>query len=93
MVRTNSYQKPITAYYIQNQLGPLMKDIKESCFVAGYNPPDEEVMGLLIAKFFKWDGLAIAESAGHALEDANFHELNERLQLLIDTEFKSGQND
>ena len=36
---------------------------------------------------------AIAESAGHALEDANFHPFNERLQLLIDEEFKPGQND
>ncbi len=83
--------KAITAYYIQNQLGPLIQDIKESCYVAGYNPTDAEVMGLLVAKFFKWDGLAIAESAGYALEDANFHVLNERLQLLIDEEFKTGQ--
>ena len=90
-VRTNSYRKPITAYYIQNQLYHLMQDIKESCYVAGYNPTDAEVMGLLVAKFFKWDGLAIAESAGHALEDSNFHVLNERLQLLIDEEFKPGQ--
>ena len=81
----------ITAGTVQDQLTPLLKSVKNTCFVSGYDPSNAELMGILLAKFFKWDGLAIAETAGYALEDSNFHVLNERLQLLIDEEFKPGQ--
>ena len=84
-------EKVITTIDIQKQLDPLMKEIKATCFVNGYNPTNEEVMGIIVSKFFKWDGLAIAETAGYSLEDSNFHALNERLQLLIDEEFKPVQ--
>ena len=43
----------------------------------------------MISKFFGWDGLAIGETAEHAFEDANFHELNEQFTELLDKEFRN----
>lgn len=34
---------------------------------------DTEALGIAIASFFDWDGVAILEVAVAALEDANFH--------------------
>lgn len=51
----------------------ILENIKKDSFVGGYEATDEEAMGMLISKYFEWDGLSIMEAAGNALEDANFH--------------------
>lgn len=40
---------------------------------------DAEVLGVIIANHFKWDGQACFETLTHALEDSNFHTANRAL--------------
>lgn len=51
----------------------VLDQIKTESFVRGYVAPDAEAMGLLVSKYFEWDGIQILESSFFALEDANFH--------------------
>lgn len=69
---------------IQGKVRPVIEEIKRTHFVEGYQATDEEAMGLLISKYFEWDGLAILKSTYSALEDANFHTENETIQELIE---------
>jgi hypothetical protein len=64
---------------IKNTMVPILNKIKKESFVNGYEPSDEEAFGLLLSKYFKWDGYRIFKVSNEALEDANFHELNRRL--------------
>jgi hypothetical protein len=34
---------------------------------------DERVLGVLVSRFFKWDGFDVLKTAEAALIDANFH--------------------
>lgn len=54
-------------------LSALVERVKLSSFVPGYKATDQEAVGLLVARVFKWDGCAILDAAALALEDANFH--------------------
>lgn len=54
-------------------LADMVASIKENSFVKDYKATDPEALGLLIARFFHWDGLSILRAAQYALEDANFH--------------------
>jgi hypothetical protein len=65
---------------VQNTMVPILNKIKKECFVDDYLPSDEEAFGLLLSKYFKWDGYRIFKVSTEALEDANFHELNKRLK-------------
>lgn len=61
----------------------LLAVIKQKSFVQDYNATDEEAMGILLAKFFDYDGVAILEVAVHALEEANFTTESEQLREMI----------
>lgn len=50
----------------------LLDTIKAESFTSG-TASNPEAFGLLIAKFFHWDGADILRAAQFALEDANFH--------------------
>lgn len=54
-------------------LADMVAGIKAASFVDGYKATDVEAMGMLIARFFEWDGASILRAAQHALGDANFH--------------------
>lgn len=58
---------------MDEKIKEILEEIKRESFVAGYNATDEEAMGLLLSRFFEWDGFAIMDAAAYALEDANFH--------------------
>lgn len=45
---------------------------------------DAEALGLVIARYFEWDGLQILETSRRALEDANFHTEAEIIQNQIE---------
>lgn len=45
--------------------------------------PPEAGLGLIISKYFEWDGLAILKTLSYALEDANFHAENEEIRSII----------
>lgn len=51
----------------------FIEKIKQESFVAGYTASDAEALGLLVSQYLRWDGAAILEATGVALEDANFH--------------------
>jgi hypothetical protein len=40
---------------------------------------DQEVLGVILARHFKWDGRACFETLQAALEDSNFHKVNKAL--------------
>jgi hypothetical protein len=65
---------------IKNTMVPILNKIKKESFVDGYEASDEEAFGLLLSKYFKWDGYKIFSAAHDALEDANFHSLNTKLR-------------
>ena len=44
-------------------------------FRAGYEVGEAAALGLEIAAHFEWDGVAICQCFGAALENANFHSL------------------
>jgi len=44
---------------------------------------EEQGLGLLIAHYFEWDGLAILKTFFYALEDANFHKESKTIQGMI----------
>jgi hypothetical protein len=75
---------PTYEEWLRKRLTPLLNDIKKTNFVEGYTATDEEAMGLLMAKYFIWDGLSILESCYSGLEDSNFHTENKTIQKLID---------
>lgn len=57
--------------------------IKRESFTAGAEPSDEDAMGLLISRYFKWDGVSILKAAANALEDANFHDESAQIDEMI----------
>ena len=61
----------------------VLKEIKSKSFVKGYEASDEEAMGLLVSKYFEWNGDAILKTASLALEDANFHNESAIVEALI----------
>ena len=60
----------------------LLKELIEKTRKEAFNPnywvnvTDSEVLGILIARHFDWDGQAIFETMSNAFEDANFHSFN-----------------
>ena len=63
---------------VQNTMVPILNKIKKECFEDWYKASDTEAFGMLLSKYFKWDGYEICKAGYSALEDANFHELNRR---------------
>lgn len=65
----------------------LLKAVKQTAYVRGYEASDEEALGLVVSRYLNWDGVAISKAFTEALEDANYHKLNQKIQDLLDTEF------
>lgn len=68
----------------QEMLKFALERIRKESFVEGYAATDEECFGLLVSKFCEWNGLAILKIMGYALEDSNFHAINEKVQEWIE---------
>lgn len=66
-------------------LADMVASVKENSFIKGYTATDAEALGILIARFFQWDGLAILRAAQYALEDANFHGESAKVSDMADT--------
>jgi hypothetical protein len=43
---------------------------------------DAEALGAMIASYFRWDGIQILNAMQYALEDANFHSINEQINTI-----------
>ena len=69
---------------VKKAVGTVLEQIKKESFVDGYKASDEEAMGLLVSKYFEWDGLSILRASHDALEDANFHSEAEVVDGLLE---------
>tara|TARA_Y100000401_G_C8299513_1_gene213228 strand:- start:751 stop:1041 length:291 start_codon:yes stop_codon:yes gene_type:complete len=65
--------------YINKNMYELIKHTRNWSYVHNAEPSEAEVVGLIVSKYFKWNGIEIIEAMLSSLEDANFHELRERL--------------
>ena len=61
----------------------ILEEIKQEAYTQPENATDAMAMGLLMSKYFEWDGLEILKATYEALEDSNFHTENETIQNLI----------
>lgn len=52
-------------------------------FVPEYDATDEEMLGVLVAQYFGWDGERILAAMQYALEDSNFHDWNRKISEVI----------
>jgi len=50
--------------------------------------PDSQVVGMMVSSYFRWDGYEILRACSAALEDANFHVENAKLQKMFSKAFK-----
>ena len=64
-------------------LQALIERQRAESFRPGADVSDEKVLGVLIAKYARWDGAAIVETLVAALVDANFHAEAARVQALL----------
>ena len=67
---------------IKDLMPIIIKLVKQTAYV---NPNDSrvtdaDVLGIIIAKHLKWDGNDIMQTIQSALEDANYHSLNARIE-------------
>ncbi len=68
-------------------LKALIDAQKQKSFVPEYRDKatDEEALGLMISKYFEWDGLAVLKVTYAGLEDSNFHTENQTIEGMIKT--------
>lgn len=57
----------------KEKLQAVVKEINKVSFVKGHVPSDEQALGIVLSKYFYYDGLSVLQAAFYALEDANFH--------------------
>jgi hypothetical protein len=69
---------------INEKIRAIIQENKSTAFMSGYAAQDQEALGLLIARYFDWDGVAILETLYNALEDANFHTENQVIEAMIE---------
>lgn len=72
-----------TEEIVKTKLKSLIDEVGKTVFVKDYEPSDEEVVGIIVAKYFDWAGDNIAKVAYNAFEDANFHKFNKRFMTLL----------
>ena len=67
---------------IDLMLPELIEQTKKARFDSKYwdQVSDSEVLGVILANHFKWDGRACFETLAYALEDSNFHKVNRALK-------------
>jgi len=57
---------------IKDVLRPLIDKVRNSGWSDDADPSDAEVLGVILSKFFGWDGYKIRDAANSAFEDSNF---------------------
>jgi len=72
---------------IDKSLKNLIEEKKIEFFNEPQKATDEEVLGILISQYFKWDGNKIFKTTYSAFEDSNFHEFNENFEKIWNKEF------
>ena len=67
-----SQKREVTPEEIWETLEPMLERIRLTVFIKP-TVPNYQLMGVLLAKMFRWDGCEIMAVAHEALEDSNFH--------------------
>jgi hypothetical protein len=72
---------------LNERFADLLEDFKLEHFSAEYADKvnKAEVLGVLIASYFQWDGRQCFETLSYALEDSNFHRVNRALSAAWDS--------
>lgn len=70
------------AQTIDKSLKNLIEEKKIEFFNEPQKITDEEVLGILISQYFKWDGNKIFKTTYSAFEDSNFHQFNENFEKI-----------
>jgi hypothetical protein len=70
---------------MKEQLKELIKAQIKHSFMPEYQAQatDEDALGLMLCRYFEYDGLAILKATYSALEDANFHTENRLIERMI----------
>ena len=68
----------------QEQIKTIIDREKITRFISGYDATDEEMLGVLIAQYFSWDGEKILRTMQYALEDSNFHDWNKKISEVLE---------
>jgi hypothetical protein len=73
---------------MMTELKPLINATIKERYVPEYQAgiSDAEALGAMIASYFKWDGIQILNAMQYALEDANFHSINEQINTIREKE-------
>jgi|TARA_Y100000114_G_scaffold143147_1_gene150409 hypothetical protein len=76
---------------IKDLMPKVVKLVRQTAYIDPNDSrvTDAEVLGLVVSKYLKWCGSDIMETMFSALEDANFHDLNEKLL----TTYKDWENE
>jgi hypothetical protein len=69
---------------MKEQVKRLLEVVKEQHYNEPATVTDEQAMGILMAQYFEWDGLAILRATFEGLEDSNFHTENKTIQAMIE---------
>jgi len=66
---------------IKDLMPEVIKLVRQSAYTDPNDPrvTDADALGIIVAKYLKWDGADIMETMHSALEDANYHTLNKKL--------------
>jgi hypothetical protein len=84
---TNTNEIATSEEMIDADMTDLISKVKKVAFVEGADPTDAEVVGIIVSKYFKWDGLRIAEAAIEGLRDSNFRALAYKFDAEVNMEF------
>ena len=57
---------------MESEIRKLLDQLRTG-FNPSARPDDEQLMGILMARFFKWEGDRCVEALLYALEESNFH--------------------
>jgi hypothetical protein len=70
--------------HIKATLGDLIELGRKTFYLPEYqaNIPQEEILGVIVAKFLEWTPDKILKTFSSALEDANCHELSAQIDDL-----------
>lgn len=66
---------------IDLMLPELIEHVRKESFLPQYqaSATDQEILGIILARHFKFDGRACFDTLTHALEDSNYHRVNRAL--------------
>lgn len=78
----NTQKKESIETRIQAVLGPLIEEVRKDIYIPEAAPliADAEVLGVIVAKYLKWEGTPIITAFLYALEDANLHTLEGQIE-------------